>query len=122
MIINSLLYTNKILSEILKEVKFLTTENHYRGLYSQSYAKGLSNVEETIFITMVNLTLTELTDLENLFLQQDSGKFIGYIPPNETLERPFYAPSTWDKEEITIFRGGASEIMYKLTFTLVNYA
>ena len=45
MIINSLIHVDKITSPISKEVKFKTVGNSYRGNYSQSYGKGLSNID-----------------------------------------------------------------------------
>ena len=122
MIINSLIHVDKITSPISKEVKFKTVGNSYRGNYSQSYGKGLSNIDEIFYLTMANLTVLEVEELENLFLQQDVGKFMGFTPPNESTERPFYAPSTWDKEELHSYRAGIPETIYKLTFPLINYA
>lgn len=121
MIVNNLLFLDRLVTDITKEVNFNILESSAKNKYTIGYALGLSPVDEIINLEYKYLLEAEKDDIEAIFKQQSTGNFVGYQPPNEGAVRVFYPPQTWEIESHDDRRGVDTTLRYSITFSLKNY-
>lgn len=107
-----------------KKTEFKVKRIKANNRYVQSTANGLANIVDTFSLTYRQLTDTEVTQVETVFLTQTLDTYITYKPPTDTVTRTFKIPLTWDKNRGVVYKDTVNyrtDISFQLT-SLYSYA
>lgn len=107
-----------------KKTEFKVKRIKANNRYVQSTANGLANIVDTFSLTYRQLTDTEVTQVETVFLTQTLDAYITYKPPTDTVTRTFKIPLTWDKNRGVVYKDTVNyrtDISFQLT-SLYSYA